>query len=158
MHGGYGFGGKESGGGNLTPLPIHRRIWNCIRLFGNRRHRPYPFPLCNSGPGGTGNSLLRNNPCGLFYGEIPCARNLTPEEIEEGYEKIQEKALSKYLRAKIPCMFRGAVQEPRAFRLGKKCCPGGLQCGCDGRGRQNEYDDRITKPGHGLPYAAVYAG
>ena len=30
-----------------------------------------------------------------FYGEIPCARNLTPEEIEEGYEKNTGRVIAE---------------------------------------------------------------
>ena len=37
-----------------------------------------------------------------FYGEIPCARNLTPEEIEEGYEKNTGMVIIEIFRDKNP--------------------------------------------------------
>ena len=37
-----------------------------------------------------------------FYGEIPCARNLTPEEIEEGYEKNTGRVIAETFRGKNP--------------------------------------------------------
>lgn len=37
-----------------------------------------------------------------FYGEIPCARNLTEEEIREGYEKNTGKVIIETLKGKNP--------------------------------------------------------
>ena len=37
-----------------------------------------------------------------FYGEIPCARNLTPEEIEEGYEKNTGRVIAETFQGKNP--------------------------------------------------------
>ena len=37
-----------------------------------------------------------------FYGEIPCARNLTAEEIEEGYEKNTGKVIIETFQGKNP--------------------------------------------------------
>ncbi len=37
-----------------------------------------------------------------FYGEIPCARNLTPEEIEEAYEKNTGTVIIESFREKKP--------------------------------------------------------
>lgn len=33
-----------------------------------------------------------------FYGDIPCVRNLTPEEIDEGYEKNTGRVIVEYFR------------------------------------------------------------
>lgn len=44
-----------------------------------------------------------------FYGEIPCARNLTPEEIEEGYEKNTGKVIIETFKGKNPVYVPGVL-------------------------------------------------
>lgn len=44
-----------------------------------------------------------------FYGEIPCARNLTPEEIEEGYEKNTGLVIIETFRGKNPVHVPGVL-------------------------------------------------
>ena len=44
-----------------------------------------------------------------FYGEIPCARNLTPEEIEEGYEKNTGKSIIEVFTGKNPVYVPGVL-------------------------------------------------
>lgn len=47
-----------------------------------------PIPgSCRMGAGRKRYPSLWNHTCRLLFGPIPCARNLTPEEIEEAYEK-----------------------------------------------------------------------
>lgn len=44
-----------------------------------------------------------------FYGEIPCARNLTAEEIEEGYERNTGKIIIETFREKNPVYVPGVL-------------------------------------------------
>jgi len=44
-----------------------------------------------------------------FYGEIPCARNLTAEEIDDGYEKNTGKVIVETFRGKNPVYVPGVL-------------------------------------------------
>lgn len=44
-----------------------------------------------------------------FYGDIPCARNLTPEEIEEGYEKNTGLVIIETFKGKNPMYLPGVL-------------------------------------------------
>lgn len=44
-----------------------------------------------------------------FYGDIPCARNLTPEEIEEGYEKNTGIIIIETFKGKNPMYLPGVL-------------------------------------------------
>lgn len=44
-----------------------------------------------------------------FYGEIPCARNLTPEEIESGYEENTGVVIVETFRGKNPVHLPGVL-------------------------------------------------
>lgn len=44
-----------------------------------------------------------------FYGEIPCARSLTPEEIEEAYEKNTGKVIIEAFADKNPMYVQGVL-------------------------------------------------
>ena len=44
-----------------------------------------------------------------FYGEIPCARNLTPEEIEAGYEKSTGIVIAETLKGLNPIHMPGVL-------------------------------------------------
>ena len=44
-----------------------------------------------------------------FYGEIPCARNLTEEEIEEGYEKNTGMVIIETFQGKNPMHVPGVL-------------------------------------------------
>ena len=75
--------------GELNPssdTPTHLELYKAFSEIGGivHTHSPYATSWAQAG---------RAIPCygtthaDYFYGEIPCARNLTPEEIEEGYEE-----------------------------------------------------------------------
>ena len=44
-----------------------------------------------------------------FYGDIPCARNLTPEEIEEAYEKNTGKVIIEAFKDRNPVHVPGVI-------------------------------------------------
>ena len=44
-----------------------------------------------------------------FYGDIPCARNLTPEEIEEAYEKNTGKVIIEAFKDRNPMYVPGVI-------------------------------------------------
>ena len=81
--------------GELNPssdTPTHLELYKAFSEIGGivHTHSPYATSWAQAG---------RAIPCygtthaDYFYGEIPCARNLTPEEIEEGYEKNTGKSI-----------------------------------------------------------------
>ena len=58
-----------------------------------------------------------------FYGPVPCTRELTPEEIDEDYERNTGKVILEDLRParhRPGASARRAVRQPRAVYLGRK--------------------------------------
>ena len=75
--------------GDLNPssdTPTHLELYKAFEKIGGivHTHSPHATAWAQAG---------RDVPCygtthaDYFYGSVPCARNLTPEEIEEAYEK-----------------------------------------------------------------------
>lgn len=114
-----------------------------------------------------------------FYGEIPCARSLTPEEVEEGYEKNTGVVIIQAFQGRnplyVPGVLRlrprygleyresplcagGAVQKPRPLCLGKGCGTGGLSRSGAGGDSGDEPDDRAFEPRGGQPDSRPYTG
>ena len=57
-----------------------------------------------------------------FYGDIPCARNLTPEEIEEAYEKYTGTAIIEAFKGRNPMYVPGVICKNHGpFSWGKDC-------------------------------------
>ena len=57
-----------------------------------------------------------------FYGDIPCARNLTPEEIEEAYEKYTGAAIIEAFKDRNPMYVPGVICKNHGpFSWGKDC-------------------------------------
>lgn len=57
-----------------------------------------------------------------FYGDIPCARNLTPEEIEEAYEKYTGTAIIEAFKDRNPMYVPGVICKNHGpFSWGKDC-------------------------------------
>ena len=110
---------------NLTPLPIHRRIWNCIRLFRKSAASSIPIPLMQlPGPRRDGQFPATEQPMRIIFTvKSPVPEILLRKKLKKGMKKIQEKALSKYLRAKIPCMFRGCCARTTGLSPGEKMLP-----------------------------------
>ena len=83
-----------------------------------------------------------------MYGEIPCVRCLTPEEIAEAYEQNTGRLIvEEFVRMGKDPMAVPAVlcKKPRPLYLGKGCQRSGTQCGRAGRGCKNGIPDRIDQ-------------
>ncbi len=97
--------------GELNPssdTPTHLELYKAFSEIGGivHTHSPYATSWAQAG---------RAIPCygtthaDYFYGEIPCARNLTPEEIEEGYEKNTGKSIIEVFAGKNPVYVPGVL-------------------------------------------------
>ena len=90
--------------GDLNPssdTATHLELYKAFEKIGGIVHTHSPMATAWSQAG-------RALPCygtthaDYFYGEIPCARNLTPEEIEEGYEKNTGMVIIETFRYRNP--------------------------------------------------------
>ena len=54
-----------------------------------------------------------------FYGEIPCTRAMTPEEIHGEYEKETGKVIIETFSRVDPMSIPAVRKEPRTFHLGQ---------------------------------------
>ena len=90
--------------GEMNPssdTATHVELYNGFKEIGGivHTHSPHATAWAQAG---------RALPCygtthaDYFYGEIPCARNLTAEEIEEGYEKNTGKVIIETFQGKNP--------------------------------------------------------
>lgn len=97
--------------GSLNPssdTPTHLELYKAFPEIGGivHTHSPYATAWAQAG---------RGLPCygtthaDYFYGEIPCARNLTPEEIEEGYEKYTGLVIAEAFRNINPMYVPGVL-------------------------------------------------
>lgn len=97
--------------GELEPssdTATHLELYRAFPEIGGivHTHSPYATAWAQAG---------RGIPCygtthaDYFYGEIPCARNLTPREIEEGYEKNTGKTIIEVFRDKNPIYVPGVL-------------------------------------------------
>ena len=84
-----------------------------------------------------------------FFGPIPCARNLTPEEIEEAYEKNTGLVIIETFETRgIKPMYTPAVlcKNHGPFTWGKRCRRGSPQCSCVRGSCQNGKEYRTFEP------------
>lgn len=97
--------------GELNPssdTPTHLELYKAFAEIGGivHTHSPHATAWAQAG---------RAIPCygtthaDYFYGEIPCARNLTPEEIEEGYEKNTGKSIIEVFQERNPVYVPGVL-------------------------------------------------
>lgn len=97
--------------GDLNPssdTATHLELYKAFSGIGGivHTHSPYAVAWAQAG---------RAIPCygtthaDYFYGEIPCGRNLTPEEIEEGYEKNTGKVIIETFQGKNPSYVPGVL-------------------------------------------------
>lgn len=97
--------------GELKPssdTPTHLELYKAFPEIGGVVHTHSPWAASWAQAG-------RSIPCygtthaDYFYGEIPCARNLTPEEIETGYETNTGKVIIKTFTEKNPSYVPGVL-------------------------------------------------
>ena len=97
--------------GELHPssdTPTHLELYRAFPQIGGivHTHSPYATSWAQAG---------RSIPCygtthaDYFYGEIPCARNLTPEEIAEDYEGNTGKSITEIFQDKNPVYVPGVL-------------------------------------------------
>lgn len=97
--------------GELKPssdTPTHLELYKAFPEIGGVVHTHSPWAASWAQAG-------RSIPCygtthaDYFYGEIPCARNLTPEEIETGYETNTGKVIIEAFTEKNPSYVPGVL-------------------------------------------------
>ena len=90
--------------GDMNPssdTPTHVELYKAFKEIGGIVHTHSPHAAARAQAG-------RALPCygtthaDYFYGEIPCARNLTAQEIEEGYEMNTGKVIIETFEGKNP--------------------------------------------------------
>ncbi len=97
--------------GDLRPssdTPTHLELYRAFPQIGGivHTHSTYATAWAQAG---------RGLPCygtthaDYFYGEIPCARNLTAEEIEEGYEKNTGLVIVETFKGRNPVYVPGVL-------------------------------------------------
>ena len=97
--------------GDMNPssdTPTHLELYKAFPEIGGivHTHSPYATAWAQAG---------RGIPCygtthaDYFYGEIPCARNLTAQEIDEGYEKNTGLSIVEAFKEKNPVYVPGVL-------------------------------------------------
>lgn len=116
--------------GGLNPSQRHQDSSGAVQgLPAAGRHRAYPLHLRGGlRPGTAGLPPLAHPTPIIFTARCPARRELTPEEIDEDYERNTGKViLETFARRGIDrCMCRRAVRQPRAVYLGQGCRRGRL--------------------------------
>ena len=80
-------GNKIEGGYNpSSDTPTHMELYKAYPEIGGIVHTHSPWAT-SWAQAGRGNPCYGTTHADYFYGEIPCARSLTPEEINSAYEK-----------------------------------------------------------------------
>ena len=90
--------------GDLNPssdTPTHLELYLAFKEIGGivHTHSPHATAWAQAGRPLPGYGTTHAD---YFYGEIPCARNLTEDEIEEGYEKNTGKVIIETFQGKNP--------------------------------------------------------
>ena len=110
--------------GDLNPstdTDTHLELYKAFPEVGGivHTHSPYAVAWAQAG---------KDIPCygtthaDYFYGDVPCARNLTQEEIDEGYEKNTGKVIIEAFRDRNPMYVPGVVcRNHGPFTWGKDC-------------------------------------
>ena len=110
--------------GDLNPstdMETHLELYKAFPEIGGivHTHSTYAVAWAQAG---------ENIPCygtthaDYFYGDVPCARNLTPEEIEEGYEMNTGKVIIECFKDRNPMYVPAVVCKNHGpFTWGKDC-------------------------------------
>ena len=95
--------GRQGRRGKWKPRATRDACGAVPCLSRHRRHRPHAFPLGNElCAGGVGIIPMGTTQGDYFYGEIPCTRPMTPEEIAGEYEKETGKVIIETFAGKDP--------------------------------------------------------
>lgn len=90
--------------GDLNPssdTATHLELYKAFEEIGGIVHTHSPMATAWA-QAGRGLPCYGTTHADYFYGEIPCARNLTPEETGEGYEKNTGKVIIEAFRDRNP--------------------------------------------------------
>lgn len=90
--------------GALRPssdTPTHLELYKAFEQIGGIVHTHSPLAT-SWAQAGRGIPCYGTTHADYFYGEIPCARNLTEQEIEEGYEINTGRVIVETFRGKNP--------------------------------------------------------
>ena len=90
--------------GTMNPssdTPTHVELYKAFPEIGGIVHTHSPHATAWA-QAGRGLPCYGTTHADYFYGEIPCARNLTAEEIEEGYEKNTGLVIVETFKGKNP--------------------------------------------------------
>ena len=90
--------------GTMNPssdTPTHVELYKAFPEIGGIVHTHSPHATAWA-QAGRGLPCYGTTHADYFYGEIPCARNLTAEEIEEGYEKNTGLVIVETFQGKNP--------------------------------------------------------
>ena len=114
--------------GELNPssdTPTHLELYKALRPLRKSAASSIPIPLMQlPGPRRDGQFPATEQPMRIIFTvKSPVPEILLRKKLKKGMKKIQEKALSKYLRAKIPCMFRGCCARTTGLSPGEKMLP-----------------------------------
>ena len=97
--------------GTMNPssdTATHLELYRAFPEIGGVVHTHSPFAT-SWAQAGRGIPCYGTTHADYFYGEIPCARNLTPEEVEEGYEKNTGKVIVETFAGKNPVYVPGVL-------------------------------------------------
>lgn len=97
--------------GNLRPssdTPTHLELYKAFKEIGGIVHTHSTFATAWA-QAGRGIPCYGTTHADYFYGEIPCARNLMPEEIEEGYEKNTGLVIVETFKGRNPVYVPGVL-------------------------------------------------
>ena len=143
--------------GDMNPssdTKTHLVLYNAFPEVGGivHTHSPYAVAWAQAGA---------DIPCygtthaDYFYGPIPCARHLTQEELDAGYELNTGHTIVECFE---PDPRAGSgLQKPRPLHLRQGRRPGGLPRSGPGGGLQNGHVHRVHQP-EGRPGACLHPG
>ncbi len=97
--------------GNLNPssdTPTHVELYKAFKNIGGIVHTHSSFAT-SWAQAGRGIPCYGTTHADYFYGEIPCARSLTKEEIDEAYEKNTGKVIIETFKGKNPVEVPGVL-------------------------------------------------
>jgi len=97
--------------GNLNPssdTATHLELYKAFAEIGGIVHTHSPMAT-SWAQAGRGIPCYGTTHADYFYGEIPCARNLTAEEIEDGYEKNTGLVIIETFQGKNPVHVPGVL-------------------------------------------------
>ena len=110
--------------GDLNPstdTPTHLELYKAFPEIGGVVHTHSTFAT-SWAQAGHDIPLMGTTHADYFYGSVPCTRNLTPEEVEEAYEKNTGKVIIEAFEGRNPVYVPGVIcRNHGPFTWGKDC-------------------------------------